>query len=382
MDEMDNVNNEELSEVTSSRIFIGKSHNIDEDGLFSEKIFGPEKDYKCKCGKLNSKVFDAGKRCQYCGVLCESNELRLQQFGKITVPFGYIKPNRKKKLHKIVGNKNKQLLNPVMAQASLGHKRYLGFTLDGEHLKIFNDLTPNPEGKFYKLPLRITGLYSFLLCLKYLGFTLNIPYAKQFFDDKIIDYEIKVIPPKTRPLAILSNNTIQITDINKAYSNLIRRNEANRPIINNLPIDEENWLGMIHSLIKDNILNEELVDHGILEYDRILSIYQYSVNEIYSCVCELLHGKGGFIRSKILGKTIEFSARSVIRSNPGLKPHQVSVSKKILYKLWHLYFLYYLINIRNMEADYCYLTICSREYEDNKELFDDFLKWFNGDDDE
>lgn len=369
--------NTELPEVTSSRIFVNRNKVYDESGLFSERIFGPEKNYRCKCGKLNSKIFDAGKRCGHCKVLCENDDMRLTTFGKITVPFGFIKPNRKKMLYKILGHKNKQLINPVMAQASVAHTRYLGFHISGTEVKIFNDL--DPVKKYYKLPLRITGIYSFILALKYLAGYLNIQAAQDIFNEKIISYYVKVLPPKTRPLAVIQNNRTFVTDINKAYSNLIRRNEMNKPIINNLPVDEENWLGAIDTLVKDNVFDEEFVDHGILEYDSITSIYQYNVNEIYEYIYKTLHGKSGFIRSKILGKTIEFSARSVIRSEPSLKPYQISVSRKILYELWHLYFLYYLINIRNMEADKCYFDVCNRTYEDNKELFNDFLNWFCGD---
>ncbi|MFW6242606.1 MAG: hypothetical protein ACOC2W_00445 [bacterium] len=366
--------NTELEEVTSSKIFIGKSRTVDENGLFSEKIFGPEKSYRCKCGKLNSKIFDSGKKCSVCNVLCESDNLRLTTFGKVSVPFGYIKPNKRKVLYKILGNKNKQLITPTMAQASLARERYLGISKDVQTLKIFNDLTP--ENKFIKIPLRITGIYSFILCLKYLAVNLNLKVAQDLFTSGVISFYVKVLPPKIRPLAYINNNEIQITNINKAYSNLIRRNELNKPVLNNLPIDEEYWLGMIDVLVKDGIFDEEIVEHGILEYDTISAVYQYNVDLIYDNISQALHGKKGFIRSKILGKTIEFSARTIIRSNPMLKPYQISVSKKILYKLWHPYFLYYLINVRNLDADNCYILYCSKNYETNKKIFNEFLSWF------
>ena len=366
----------ELNEVTSSKIYTDKSQrHLDESGLFSERIFGPEKNYRCKCGKLNSKIFDVGKRCSSCNVLCDNEDLRLVTFAKVTVPFGFIKPNRKKQLFKIVGNKNKQLLNPIMAQASLAQKRYIGFSKDGKQIKIFNDMLPDKN--FIKLPLRITGIYSFILSIKYLALYLNLSIAKNLFDKQIISFYVKVIPPKTRPCTKI-NNKLQITDINKSYIHLIQRNEANRPIISNLITDEENWLGMIDILVKQNVFDEEIVDYGIMEYDVICAVYQYSVDEIYNTIYQTLHGKKGFIRSKILGKTIEFSARSIIRCNPSLKPYQISVSKKILYKLWHPYFLYYLVNIRNIEGEDCYMMVCNKSYEYNIELFNNFLDWFCG----
>lgn len=366
-----------LSEVSSSKLYTDKTQkHLDENGLFSERIFGPEKSFRCKCGKLNSKVFDAGKKCSQCQVICESDNLRMTTFAKISVPFGFIKPNRKKQLFKILGNKNKQLINPIMAQASLAQKRYLGFSHDFKSLKIFNDL--ELDKRFIKIPLRITGIYSFILALKYLAIVLRIPIAQEIFDKQIISFYVKVLPPKTRPCVKL-NNKLQITDVNKAYIHLIQRNESNKPIINNLETDESNWLGMIDVLIKDGIFEEEIVDYGIMEYDTLSAVYQYSVDEIYTNIYQTLHGKKGFIRSKILGKTIEFSARSIIRANPAIKPYQISVSKKILYKLWHPYFLYYLINVRNIEGNTCYNLICNRTYEDNIPVFNQFLKWFYDD---
>ena len=366
---------EELVEVTSAKPFVGKSQNYDEDGLFSERIFGPLKNYRCKCGKLNNKILDGGKRCGVCGVLCDVEELRSKTFAKINIPFGFIKPLKKKSLYKILGNKNKQLIEPVMAQASLANKRYLGIKFDGTELKLFNDL--DMENNYYKIPLRITGIYSLILTLKYTAFTLNLPVAKQFFDDNVISYNIKVLPPNIRPLAFLGDeNDVKITDINKSYLNIIRKNDINKFLINNLEIDEEDWLGMIHISMLEGANHEELVEHGVIEYDRHIAAYQYNIDQIYELIYDALHGKSGFVRSKILGKTLEFSARSVIRTDPSLKPYEIKVSKSILYKLWHPYFLYYLINIRDFDGDFCFEQICSKVYKKHQELFDDFLTWF------
>ena len=80
--------------ITSSNIFYRKSRKYDEEGLFSERIFGPVKDYKCKCGKLNSEILDGGKRCDKCKVLCDNSNKRLETFGYIDLPFMCIKPTK------------------------------------------------------------------------------------------------------------------------------------------------------------------------------------------------------------------------------------------------------------------------------------------------
>jgi len=62
-------------EVSSIKFYTGKYSNIDEDGLLSESIFGPIRDFQCKCGKLSIESVDGGKICDKCGVLCGPSEL-------------------------------------------------------------------------------------------------------------------------------------------------------------------------------------------------------------------------------------------------------------------------------------------------------------------
>ena len=82
--------------VTSPKLFVGKKMEIDEDGLLSESIFGPINPFRCKCGKLNSKVVDNdGEPCPKCGVLCTNTDLRVKTFGKIKLTFPCIKPTKK-----------------------------------------------------------------------------------------------------------------------------------------------------------------------------------------------------------------------------------------------------------------------------------------------
>jgi len=126
-----------------------------------------------------------------------------------------------------------------------------------------------------------------------------------------------------------------------------------------------------------NQIEDELIDVAIPEYDAATARYQYYVDKIYESVFEGISGKTGLIRSSILGRTIEFSARSVIVIDPSLEAYKIKVSRKILYKLWFPYFLNYLSKFK--EKDYSKLFddyTQFKDYEDNKELFGEFLNWF------
>ena len=143
-------------------------------------------------------------------------------------------------------------------------------------------------------------------------------------------------------------------------------------------LDEDDWFSRMNIYFDGDFENkdEEIVEHAIMEYDQITSRYQYYINLIYENLMATISGKEGFIRHNLLGKTIEFSARSVICCDPSLEVYQIGVSKKILYKLWMLYFIHYLVYIEKLNTVWCYTNIINKDYSDNKELFNKFLKWF------
>lgn len=360
--------------VSSPKGLIGKNQEIDENGIFSQRIFGPIHNYKCKCGNLKTQVLDAGKICPKCGVVCGPNSLRLTTFGKIKLVFPVIKPTKKSKFSRIVGKQNKTLLEPKFADASKSETRYLAVQKDGQKLLIVNQLD-NPN--FYTIPFRITGIYSFILVLKYLSKYWKLEIVNQFFEKDFIIEVLRIIPPELRMAKIdPERNEVRMPRVNDFYTSILNLNKSHGALLSNLKIDEQIWMDQINSNIKNSLWGDEIVEAAVMEMDSITARYQYFVNCVYQEVYDQLSGKLGLIRSSILGRTIEFSARSVIRVDPALKPYEVKVSKKILYKLWHPYFLHYLSSVENMDFDHCFEKISSRNYEDNKEPFNRFLEWF------
>jgi DNA-directed RNA polymerase subunit beta' len=367
-------------EVTEAKMY-HRNFEINEEGLLSESIFGPIKDYCCKCGKLSLKGHE-GEVCPKCGVKCISNDSRFQTFGKITLIFPVIKPTRKKLFGKIIGKAHKHLLDPSKADMLINTSRYLALSTNGVDLKIVSELDFK---NWYVIPLRITGIYSFILALRYIseyfGDNLNPNLAKEFFDDGSIMDVIKVLPPDVRPVVRDPNkpDSIREMEVNKPYTSLIQLNKSNFSCISSKKNYEEVWLKRIHHSLKER-LDDELVEQGIQEYDRITARYQFYVDRVYNLILDSLSGKYGFIRSSILGKTIEFSGRAVVTIDPSLPAYKIRVSKHILYKLWFPYFLHYL-QTKHSEFSYTDLfdIFTVHEYTDNKELFDEFLDYFTRD---
>jgi DNA-directed RNA polymerase subunit beta' len=367
--------------VTSTNIFYRKTKKFDEEGLFSERIFGPIKDYKCRCGKLNNEILDGGKRCDKCKVLCDSKDLRLTTFGAIELPFMCIKPTRiKNHLKNVVKNimkYKKTLLEPIRSDYNISKSRYLGVNKKDQTINIFED---RKDKKNVYIPMRITGIYSLIFCLKYIATRFHgFNEVSDLFNDGVIISHLNVVPPAVRPVNLIENKE-QYSEVNKSYISILNLNKSNQILKDNLKIDEGDWIERIDLYFQDPDFEnneEEIVEHIIIECDTLTAKYQFHVNQVYIDLAKMISGKEGFIRNNMLGKTIEFSARSVITCDPSLEPYQIGVSRKILYRLWMLYFLHWLIQIKNIDTVWCFENIITKEYEDNKPLFNKFIEWVN-----
>ena len=120
-----------LEIVTSSKLYLDSQfEKIDEDGLLSQRIFGPKLNYKCACGYYSSKIQFAEKRCPKCGVLCTDNFVRYRTFAKIVLPFPIFKPTYKNKklLHGILG-KYKYLLDIKQFDLAVSNVIYLSYNI-------------------------------------------------------------------------------------------------------------------------------------------------------------------------------------------------------------------------------------------------------------
>lgn len=268
-----------------------------------------------------------------------------------------------------------------MVKSLSSTKNYLGFDKSSlTSLKIFNSLNSNTH---HIIPLRITGIYSLYLIIKFLAHKFKIKNALEIIDNNYFISILRVLPPALRNVTYdADSKDYRTPDINKYYTNVLQLNKNNNIILSALQNDENDIFEKLEFNIKNNILNQELLESQLIEYDIMAAKYQYNINNIYKSVYKELHGKKGLIRSTILSKNIDFSARSVVTCDPSLLPYQIGVSKKILKKLWLPYFLYYLINVRNIDGDVCYNLFVAQtdeQYEDYDEYFNEFLEWFKND---
>ena len=365
--------------VTHNRDFIGaiKSRKENPHGLFSEQIFGPKQNYRCVCGELNG-VIHTDETCEKCGVLCADSSIRSTQFGKIRTEFPFIKPTKQKNIIKHLGKLSNNIVNPIRLDVNLDSKRYLAVKDDASAMKIVNSL--DRMNNYSVIPFRIVGIYSLYICLKFAAEYLKVDKAINFFDDGWITDVVSVLPPNLRMYSFDPDKDQVITPpINKAYTSILNAKMINAPILQYIKTDEQDWLEQIKISFEENLMDQEIFPTQLTEYDSKSANYQTFVNQIYEYVYTSLSGKPGLIRNSILGKTLEFSGRTVITVDPSIPPYQIKVSKKMLKRLWLPFFLHYLIEVKGFEATRCFETYMLNEIDNMveiDELFKEFLVWF------
>jgi DNA-directed RNA polymerase beta' subunit len=366
--------------VTDQNEFLKNSTKYNPYGLFSEQIFGPVNDLKCQCGKLIGPI-NEGKICVKCNVLCGSSELRYNQFGLINTIFPYINPNKMTTLKKMLGKLSNVLFNPDRNDLNLDSKKYIAVKLDKSALKLVDEF--NAITDYLVIPFRITGLYSLYIVIKFLSKYLKVEVATDILTNGYIKNELKVIPPNLRMFSYDSSKNKKRTPlINKFYTTVINLNRSNLPLYEIIKDDEQELLQKIKICLKDKIFDQDIIETNMYIYDSNSSAYQKAINNIYETVYNTLSGKEGLIRNMVLGRTIDFSARAAIATDPSLMPYQIKVSKKILKVLWAPYFMHYLINYKDMDCTHCFEKYMLQEMhnlDESDKLFDEFLEWFYAD---
>jgi DNA-directed RNA polymerase subunit beta' len=293
---------ENLQEVTSVKVF--SKRKFHPNGLFSEQIFGPLKNYTCQCGTYYG-VSKSGGKCDLCGVDIVNSDVRRIRFAKITLPIPVVNPLFYDLLIEIGGKDLKEGLDPLMRN----EKSYL--YIDGEdHIISTNPEQITPEMKIYE---RTEAIYK-----------LVDDFATMMAEDRIQEWQlikdnisnllihhIIVLPPDLRPSSAVSGGKQLMDKINRYYVQILTKKE----IMKDTMID----------IIKDKKL-----------YYTYFKQLQKDTNELYQRILEKMSKKEGLIRGNILGKRIDFSGRAVITPDPTLHLDECILPYVMILELYKL----------------------------------------------
>ncbi len=366
---------EEILERSSGEVLKPETINYrtykpERDGLFCERIFGPVKDYECHCGKYK-RIRYRGIVCDRCGVEVTEKKVRRERMGHIqlVVPVAHIwyfksLPNKigyllglpTKKLDTIIYYERYVVINAGI-KATDGIK-YLDFLTEEEYLDILdelpkeNHLLDDEDPDKFIAQMGADALYSLLgrLDLDTLSYDLrhkaNTETSQQRKNEALkrlqvveafrisqgvnnpewmIVKVVPVIPPELRPLVPLDGGRFATSDLNDLYRRVIIRNNRLKRLI------EIKAPEVI--LRNEKRMLQEAVD-SLFDNSRKSNAVKTENNRPLKSLSDSLKGKQGRFRQNLLGKRVDYSARSVIVVGPDLKMHECGLPKDMAAELY------------------------------------------------
>ncbi len=353
-----------------------RTYKPERDGLFCERIFGPVKDYECHCGKYK-RIRYKGIVCDRCGVEVTEKKVRRERMGHISlvVPVAHIwyfrsLPNKigyllglpTKKLDQIIYYERYVVIQVgATAEVEGLTLKKMDFLSEEEYLDIIDNpamkdnqyLDDSDPNKFIA-KMGAEALYDLLkgLNLEDLSYALRdqaehetsvqrkhealkrlqvveaMKDSQTRIDNRpewMIVKVVPVIPPELRPLVPLDGGRFATSDLNDLYRRVIIRNNRLKRLI------EIKAPEVI--LRNEKRMLQESVD-SLFDNSRKSSAVKTESNRALKSLSDSLKGKQGRFRQNLLGKRVDYSARSVIVVGPDLKLHECGLPKDMAAELY------------------------------------------------
>jgi len=367
---------EEILKLSSGEVLKPETINYrtykpERDGLFCERIFGPTKDFECHCGKYK-RIRYKGIVCDRCGVEVTEKKVRRERMGHIqlVVPVAHIwyfrsLPNKigyllgmpTKKLDAIIYYEKYVVIQAgaadngenIIDNELISEEEYLDIldALPREN-QMLDDNDPNKfiakmgaeaiydllsrmdlDGMSYELRHRASNDTSQQRkndALKRLQIVESFRASKQRNKPEwMIVKIVPVIPPELRPLVPLDGGRFATSDLNDLYRRVIIRNNRLKRLI------EIKAPEVI--LRNEKRMLQEAVD-SLFDNSRKSSAVKTDANRPLKSLSDSLKGKQGRFRQNLLGKRVDYSARSVIVVGPELKMHECGLPKDMAAELF------------------------------------------------
>lgn len=347
-----------FGEVKKPETINYRTYRPEKDGLFCERIFGPEKDWECACGKYRGMKYK-GMICDRCGVKVTHSRVRRKRMGHIELAapvvhiwffkampsrLGNLLNMKTTSLEKVIYFQDYVVTDPGdSAVTGLEAQQLLTEDEYREARQQFGDKAFEAEMGAEAVRKLLSGLNLVELSEK-LRTELAETNSKQKRKDltnrlKIVesirDSEnqpewmvldvIPVIPPDLRPLVLLDSGNFATSDLNDLYRRIINRNNRLRKLVD---------LNAPEVIIRnEKRMLQQSVD-ALFDNNRCKRPVLGSSNRPLKSLTDMIKGKQGRFRENLLGKRVDYSARSVIVVGPRLKLHQCGLPKKIALELF------------------------------------------------
>ena len=357
-------------EVTKPETINYRTYKPERDGLFCERIFGPCKDYECHCGKYK-RIRYKGIVCDRCGVEVTEKKVRRERMGhiKLEVPVAHIwyfktLPNKigyllglpSKKLDAVIYYERYIVLQPgPKAEEGVAE---LDLLTEEEYVQIIdslpreNQMLEDTDPNKFIAKMGAEAILELLrkIDLDKLSYELRDKAGKETSQQRkaealkrlnvveafrmskdinkpewMIVQVVPVIPPELRPLVPLDGGRFATSDLNDLYRRVIIRNNRLRRL---LEIKAPEVI-----LRNEKRMLQEAVD-SLFDNSRKSSAVKTDANRPLKSLSDSLKGKQGRFRQNLLGKRVDFSARSVIVVGPELHMHECGLPKDMAAELY------------------------------------------------
>ena len=368
---------EEILEKSSGEVLKPETINYrtykpERDGLFCERIFGPVKDFECHCGKYK-RIRYKGIVCDRCGVEVTEKKVRRERMGhiKLVVPVAHIwyfrsLPNKigyllglpSKKLDAVIYYERYVVINPGVAGEGENPVQRLDLLSEEEYFDIIdrlpqeNQYLDDSDPNKFVAKMGAEAIYELLkeINLDDLSYALRdqantegsqqrktealkrLQVVESFRASRernrpewMILQAVPVIPPELRPLVPLDGGRFATSDLNDLYRRVIIRNNRLKRLIEIKAPDV--------ILRNEKRMLQEAVD-SLLDNSRKSSAVKTEANRPLKSLSDSLKGKQGRFRQNLLGKRVDYSARSVIVVGPELKMHECGLPKDMAAELY------------------------------------------------
>ena len=343
-----------FGEVKKPETINYRTYRPEKDGLFCERIFGPERDWECACGKYKGTKHK-GIICDRCGVKVTHSRVRRKRMGHINLAapivhiwffkalpsrLGTLLDMKTADLERIIYFQDYVVVDP--GQTPLKEKQVL---TEEEYQsaveKYGGDFRSLMGAEAVKILLEKLDLDAVALELregikktnskqktKDLTKRLKLVESIRASGNRpewIVMEVIPVIPPDLRPLVLLESGNFATSDLNDLYRRIINRNNRLKKLMDlNAPeVIIRNEKRMLQQAV------DALFDNG-----RCRRPVQGTANRPLKSLTDMIKGKQGRFRENLLGKRVDYSGRSVIVIGPELKLHQCGLPKKIALELY------------------------------------------------
>jgi len=331
-----------------------RTYRPEKDGLFCERIFGPERDYECSCGKYRGTKYK-GYICDRCGVKVTHSRVRRKRMGHINLAapavhiwffkslpsrLGTLLAMKTSDLEKIIYYQDYVVTRP--GDTELKYKQVL---TEDEHRSALeqygNEFTAMMGAEAVRELIDQLDLDA--ICDE-IRADLAATRSKQKTKDlakrlKLVEQVrssendpawlvmdvIPVIPPDLRPLVLLESGNFATSDLNDLYRRIINRNNRLKKLMD---------LNAPEVIIRnEKRMLQQAVD-ALFDNNRCRRPVLGSSSRALKSLTDMIKGKQGRFRENLLGKRVDYSGRSVIVVGPELKLNQCGLPKKIALELY------------------------------------------------